>query len=254
MRETLKGAALQAPSSDTGLMKTVAMVTMLVDHVGVVFFPSVTELRVIGRIAFPLFAWCAVVGSLHTRSWRRYALRLLLWGLVSQPAYMLGLNHRWDELNVMFTLLLGTLGIAGMREKKWGSGVWAPLLCVAAGALVQMDYGWKGVLLIQLMYLSRHRRGALSALMLPFCLYWGAASRGVDSLFGLPLRFPGSASALASLNGLFTAFLKLQALALLSLPLMLRRGDSGLRVPKWLAYGWYPGHLLILYAIAQASG
>ncbi|NLD52264.1 MAG: fimbrial assembly protein, partial [Clostridiales bacterium] len=105
-------------NADAGFIRVVAMVTMLIDHTGVVFFPGVLELRVIGRIAFPLFCWGIVTGFERTGNWPRYALRLLLMGLVAQPFYMLALNHRLHEFNVMATLLLGLLAIAGIREKR----------------------------------------------------------------------------------------------------------------------------------------
>ena len=52
----------------TGTIKLIAIICMIVDHIGVAFFPQHTEFRMIGRIAFPLYAWCLVVGSEHTRS------------------------------------------------------------------------------------------------------------------------------------------------------------------------------------------
>ncbi len=241
----------RAPSSDTGFMKAVAMGTMLVDHVGVIFFPAITELRVVGRIAFPLFAWCAVVGTRYTRSLWRYAARMLVLGLVAQPFYMLALGHSLDEMNVLCTLLLGIAGIAGMKKRRYLSQWWAPVLCVMAGAIVKMDYGWRGVLLMQLMYLARTDRAALAAMMTPFCLFWGTASVRVDSLMGLPLRIPAGWGFLTKLESLLSPFLKLQALALGSLPFMLWDRRTGWRVPKWLAYAWYPGHLALLYVAAR---
>ena len=60
--------ALQAPNQDHGLLQLAAMVTMVIDHIGVVFFPGLKILRVIGRIAFPLFCWGIAVGAEKTRS------------------------------------------------------------------------------------------------------------------------------------------------------------------------------------------
>jgi len=240
-------------NADAGFIRVVAMVTMLIDHTGVVFFPGVLELRVIGRIAFPLFCWGIVTGFERTGNWPRYALRLLLMGLVAQPFYMLALNHRLYEFNVMATLLLGLLAIAGIREKRWGSQVWAPLLCLALAAMQPMDYGWRGVLLIILMYLARRSASGLAALMVAFCLYWGSGSSEVVRFFGLRLKPEVQVgSPLYSVVSMLFSFMRLQALALLSLPFMLCQTNTGIKVPRWLAYGMYPGHLLLLWLLRQA--
>jgi len=242
---------LAKPNRDQSLLKLVAILTMVVDHVGVIFFPGVTLLRVIGRIAFPLFAWGVAIGAEKTRDWRRYALRLLLMAVVSQPFYMLALTHGLLEFNVMATLLLGLLAIQGVRLKWFGSQVWGPALCLILAAAFRMDYGWRGVLLILLMYFARDSRGGLAALMVAFCLYWGGGSSVFPrlepgALAGTPFeRFIGAAN---ELLGLF----RLQSLAILSLPLMLFDTRSGWRMPKWLGYAAYPGHLLLLWLLDLA--
>lgn len=239
------------PNRDQSLLKLVAILTMIVDHVGVVFFPSVTLLRVIGRIAFPLFAWGVAVGAEKTRDWRLYALRLLLMAVVSQPFYMLALSHNLMEFNVMATLLLGLLAIQGVRLKWYGSQVWGPALCLLLASAFRMDYGWRGVLLILLMYFARDSRGGLAALMVAFCLYWGGGS----SVFPRVELIQPADSPFARFNGAVNEFLglfKLQSLAILALPLMLIDTRSGYRMPKWLGYAAYPGHLLLLWLLDLA--
>ena len=230
-------------NGDAGLIKLAAMVTMLIDHTGAIFFPGVMEMRIIGRIAFPLYCFGIVMGLAHTRSWPKYALRLFLGALITQPCFMLALNHQLLELNVMFTLLLGLLSIAGMKEKRWYSHIWAPLVCLVIASLQQMDYGWKGVLLIQLMYLAQTSRGGFAALMTAFCLYWGSNSQQVRWFFGLELN---AQSAVSGSMAMALSFLRLQGLALLSLPFMIISTKTGIRIPRWLSYSFYPAHLLIL--------
>ena len=254
MAEDARARELERVNTDTGLLKTVAILTMVVDHIGAMLLRDVPELRIIGRVAFPLFAWGIVVGMVYTRNPARYAARLLLLALLSQAGYMLGLNHRWSELNVVFTLLLGMLGIWGMRWNRWGSAWWGPALCVLTASLIPMDYGWRGVLFIQLLYLARTSPGALAACMIPYCLFWGAGagSRAVTEIWGVPLVIPGESRVAASFNSLLAPFLRLQTLALLALPLMAVPTKSGIRLPRWLGYLAYPGHLMILYLIQQA--
>lgn len=238
-----------ALNRDAGLIKLVAMLTMLVDHLGVVFFWRVPELRIIGRIAFPLFCWGIVMGLEYTRSWPKYALRLLLAGIISQPFYMLALTHSWHELNVMATLLLGLLGIVGIREKWYYSQYWAPLISLCLSAAFKMDYGWSGVLLIQLMYLARGSRGGVAALMLAYCLYWGTGYSQITSIFGVNIRPAFASAELNRITDFVFSFIRLQGLAILSLPFILWKTNSGIRIPKWLSYAMYPGHLAILWLL-----
>lgn len=233
-----------AGNRDTGLLKIIAFVLMVTDHVGARIFPNVIELRILGRIAFPLYIWCMAVGASYTHDPLKYALRLLLVGLISQPCYMLGLNHTWSQWSVFFTLFLGYMGILGMQQKRYGSQYWAPLLALAVPCFVTMDYGWRGVLLVMLMYLARRNRGAIVALMVSFCLYWGSAYAPVTKVFGMELT-----------GGFFNleivkAFTRLQALAILALPLILWPKKTRAPLPKWLGYAAYPGHLIALW-IAQ---
>lgn len=236
------------PNRDQSLLKLVAIVTMVVDHVGAIFFPSILWLRVIGRIAFPLFCWGIVIGAERTRNWLRYAMRLLLLAFVTQFFYMKALNHEWYQLSVMATLLLGFLGIQGMRLKWCFSQFWAPAIALLLSAMFTMDYGWRGVLLIMLMYLAKDSRGGLAALLIAFCLYWG----GGGTMVPQPVLAWLTSSPIAPLNRAVNELLglfKMQSLAILALPLMLVQTDSGLKIPKWVSYAAYPGHLLILWLI-----
>ena len=265
-------------NTSTGLLKILALVFMFCDHAGKMCFPAVSELRLIGRLAFPLYCWCMVVGACRTRSMPRYMGRLALVGLISQPVYMVALHHPWDVPNIFLTLLLGLAGIWGLREKKWGSQLWAPVLALMGAVLLNCgtaSYGWKGVLLMLLMYACRGSRKTLAAVMIAFCLYWGSGGMSVPSAFGValtPLRR-------GTFSALILPWLQLQAMAVLALPLIiwpdevrlpvpsfLRRNDDApanltlrtrmptLRMPAWLSYSLYPGHLVLLIILEYLMG
>ncbi len=240
-------------NSDAGFIKIVAMTSMLIDHVGYVFLPYIPEMRIIGRIAMPLFCYGIMMGSIHSKNLFRYALRLLVLFLISQPFYMLALNHRISEMNVLATLLLGLIGIIGIQKRKYGSQFWLPFICLILAAAQQMDYGWRGVLLILLMYLTRNSRGGMIALMVSFCLYWGTGSSEITMLFGIrikPALAPGSF--LYPVSGMFFSFLRLQSMAILSLPFIIFSTNTEVRVPKLISYLMYPGHLLIIWLLSLA--
>lgn len=236
-----------AGNTATGLLKLLAILFMIVDHSGAAIFTNCTELRIIGRIAFPLFAWCVVVGSEYSRSIPRYALRLLLFFAVSQPFYMLALNHTILQFNIFATLFLGLMGIYGIKLKKYGSQILLPALAVLFSCFVSVDYGWRGVAFILLLYGARKTRGGLAAVMIAFCLYWGQSSSIVRSAFGVNFD---ALNTLTPYGGtLVSSVLRLQGMAVLALPLMLIPMRCGLRIPKWVAYAAYPAHLMILYLV-----
>ena len=118
-----------AGNLDTSLLKTLALLFMLIDHLGVALFGNLLEMRVLGRIALPLYAWCLIVGNVKTRHPLRYFGRLLLVAVLSQPLYMMALSHSWRHLNILFLLALATAAIQSIRLRRFGSQFWGPALC-----------------------------------------------------------------------------------------------------------------------------
>ena len=236
-------------NENTGLIKLVAIACMIVDHVGVAFFPRVYELRMIGRIAFPLFAWCLCVGAEYTRNIWKYALRLLLVGILAQPVYFWAMNHEWYTLNIFFELLIGLMTIAAVRENWKGSRYWAPVLALAAAIALPLksSYGWQGLVFILLLYSCRHRSASIAALMTAFCLYWGQGTIRLSTLLGAEL--PKEISFLPNASGLLNDVFRIQFSAILALPLMAIPMKGRLRVPKWIPYAAYPAHLLVIGVI-----
>lgn len=230
----------------TTTLKLLALVFMFCDHAGKMLLPGVPEMRIIGRIAFPIYCWCLVVGAHHTRSFPRYALRIAAVGAISQPLYMVALNHTWREPNIFLTLLLGLCALWGLRERRLLSHVWAPALALVAAVALRADYGWKGVLLIIALWSVRHTRGGVAAVMALMCLYWGTSSSAVSDFFGLSLKLLTR----APWGSVLSPFLRTQALAILALPLMLVRMPN-VRLPAWTGYAMYPGHLVLLWALEQ---
>lgn len=57
---------------DTDFLKLIAILSMLLDHIGAVFFPEHPAFRWVGRLAFPIFCYCMTVGLLYTRDIKRY--------------------------------------------------------------------------------------------------------------------------------------------------------------------------------------
>ena len=59
---------------DSFTLKMIAMLSMLADHIGAVLFPEQILFRVIGRLAFPIFAYTLVEGFFYTHDIKKYIL------------------------------------------------------------------------------------------------------------------------------------------------------------------------------------
>lgn len=177
-----------SPTHRNDTLKIIAMLTMLIDHIGAIFFPDQMLWRTIGRIAFPIFSWQLVEGFVHTSSRLRYALRLLMFACISQAPYMF-LNPDITmyplHINIMFQLFTGILLLAAMeqagasaRQMKENplhiilSLFWtavslvviiAPDLLNAWNPEFRFSYGTYGQLMFVVFYLFRHSPLALAA-------------------------------------------------------------------------------------------
>ncbi len=220
----------KAPSLSASVLKWIAIVTMLIDHTGAavvqpLFYrvqpgpladflsAAYPVMRGIGRIAFPIFCFLLVEGFSHTRSAKKYALRLLVFALLSELPFDFALANELispRHQNVYFTLLIGLLVMMGVsyfanRPVAHKAQSWLYLLCqgaIAAGGLflakyLYTDYGFKGVFLIEVLYFLRLDRrvqilfGAIAISwelygplgFLPVCFYNGKRGRQMQYFF-----------------------------------------------------------------------
>jgi hypothetical protein len=128
-------------------IKLLAVLFMAIDHIGVVLFPEIQFLRVLGRFSFPLFGWLLVQGEQHTHNVYRYALRLLGLGILSQPIYML--TFEVQRPNILFTLLLGLFCLRVARTlPQWEPFVWLGGALLATA--IDTEYGAYGIVMIAL--------------------------------------------------------------------------------------------------------
>lgn len=196
-------------------LKLLAMLAMTADHIGAVFFPEIPLLRWIGRLAMPVLCFFIGEGLRHTRSPRRYLLRLTGFALLSELPFDLAFygGIEWGHQNVYFTLALGLLALWAIQIR--GMEGWLLALTAALAAeLLGCDYGMYGVLLILL--LDRFHR---------------ARSEQLAAAALLNLAFFG---------------LQTQTLSLIALPLLwLYNGKRG-RDDRRLFYLYYPAHLCVL--------
>ena len=86
MAETLivENKVIQQKAYRNDLLKLLAFAAMLVDHIGYMYYPNVVLFRIVGRLAFPIFAYQIAVGYAHTSNLKKYIQRLTLFAILAQ--------------------------------------------------------------------------------------------------------------------------------------------------------------------------
>ncbi|MFB5673519.1 TraX family protein [Paenibacillus terreus] len=211
-------------------MHWIAMITMLIDHIGAVFHPDeLAPWRIIGRIAFPIYTFALYLGYLHTRNMKRYMFRLFVLALLSQPPFMFAFGTA--GLNVIFTLLVSLLALAGADRLK-SPGLMIPFY-VVVGALMEwsnMDYGAYGLVLV---LIFRYTRGVwmVIAHFILNLLYELWNYRYIGYMYYQPFTMVQHYSIISTVViSLFQ-----------SSPGVFRR-----TVPRWLWISFYPVHLAVI--------
>ena len=139
------------------VLHIIAMTLMLMDHLWATLLPAKEWLTCAGRVAFPIFAFMAVEGYFHTRSFKKYILRMLLFAVLSEIPFDLMYGGTWFypvHQNVLWTFLLSLLGVWLMEQVRKKGKTWMYLLvCVLVvlaglvlGTLCMVDYYGAGVL------------------------------------------------------------------------------------------------------------
>ena len=206
--EVIQAGAIQGKRGiNSAVLKNIAVVTMLIDHIGAVIMTRLLirnglyeamvnqeaytawmgqnggmygiymAMRIIGRLAFPIYCFLLVEGFQKTHNVKKYLGRMFLFALISEVPFDLAFSGKaWYPAyqNVFFTLLLGLLVIAGLHlvEQHFaGTTVGKTILRVGLNAVIiltgcvlalvlKTDYDFKGILAITVLYLFRNRKKA----------------------------------------------------------------------------------------------
>lgn len=228
-----------------------AMGLMLCDHMWAMLFPAAEWLTCLGRVAFPLFAFLLAEGYFHTRNLKRYLLRLLVWAVLSEIPFNLmyggSVLYPYHQ-NVLWTLLLSLLLMAGIDRARRrfhpvgavAAGVGLGLLGFLLGYGLMLDYYGVGVLTVLVFYFF-HKKTWPHFLGQLVCLYL----LHVELLGGFYYAIPVFG---------YEFHLVQQGLALLALvPIWLYQGRQGYHARwfRYLCYGFYPAHMLVLFLVRE---
>ena len=248
------------------MLKLVAVFTMLLDHaasgileyylqyvplnndVWELLYRINSDLRVIGRIAFPLFCFLMIHGFIHTHSRLKYAGNLLLFALLSELPFDFLFYDGIDfaHQNVFWTLLIGLFMIWALEAVNQTNikiilKYAASLPVIAAGIKMSMvlntDYAWTGVLLILGLYLFRKKKGLQCTI--PFVVFFIArVFRNVELgyySFGIQV--------------IRETFKLYWSIVISAFMILCCNEKRYIRKGKYFFYAFYPVHISILYLI-----
>lgn len=215
-------------------LKLIALVSMTIDHIGLQFFPGMPIFRILGRLAFPIFAYMIAEGCRYTRSRGRYLLSMAALAFLCQAVYFVAMGSLYMCVLVTFSLSIAVIFCMDRAQQFPNFRNTALAAAALLGALFLtdflpmllpgtdygIDYGFLGILLPLAVYMGRTQAERL--------LYTGAV------LLAMAVSFGG------------TQWFGLAAL----LPLALYSGKRGRLKMKYLFYIYYPAHLAAIYLLS----
>lgn len=243
-------------------LKIIACISMLLDHIGFVF--NIEILRIIGRIAFPIFLYLIYNGYKHTSNKLFYAIRLGAFAAISQVPFSLFTTGKifCGNGNIFVTLFICLISIwvtdimLRHRVAKWVSIM--PTLAVLSTyyfGLIHSDYGEKAIIL-SFVFLVCSGKGLGKKILMVLGFLVAVYNRFLLQWAMLPFYWilgqnPGWPT--------LSSWEAVQIFSLLALPLIFlyngKKGKWPIGNPKekWVQYGFYlfyPAHLTLLWLVA----
>jgi hypothetical protein len=128
-------------------MQLLAMVTMLIDHIGLMLGTGHDVWRVLGRVAMPIYSYGIVMGYRHTKSRKKYIIRLALIALVAEIPYMIALNQK--DIDIVGTFIFCLFVLWAMdKAKNIFLLTWIPIAGILILEVLPFEYGSYALLLI----------------------------------------------------------------------------------------------------------
>lgn len=229
------------------MLKIIAAVTMVIDHFGVIFFPKILIFRIIGRIAFPIFAYMIAEGCTYTKNKLRYFLGMFILGVLCQIVYYIFDKSLY--MGILITFSFSILIIYAMQflkntlfdnnEKAYKKIIAIIIFCViVTGVYIfttyfTIDYFFEGCMAPVFVSLFRKPKNNNSYLLTK-----------LDNKF-IHIMMLGISLIIISFK-----INSIQFYSLLSLPLLLLySGKRGKYKMKYFFYIFYPLHLGLLELI-----
>lgn len=269
------------------LLKVIAIITMLIDHTGLLLFPELRVMRTVGRIAFPIFAWLLVQGFIHTSDRKKYGFRFFCFALAAEIPYAFLNNemvYKPAHYNVMYLLLLGLILLslvekAGhlFRNHKFVLGSLLSilaLLIIGFPDMVQylnpdfaLSYGTYGLVMVLIFYWTREQPilMVVGYVLLTYIepyrtgVYYRALYISPEMSYMEAFRSYGLIWAQISdfKDGFRTLegyFFQARSMLGLLIILLFNKVYVPIRLAKYIGYTFYPLHITLLIIIRVMNG
>lgn len=234
----LRTPAEISPELNANQLKLIAVIAMVFDHWAVTFLPAGSSAWLlagaVGRLTAPIMCFFIAEGYHHTRSRRRYALRLLLGAAVSHVPHALCFGFSpwefWRATSVMWSLFLGLLALMAWERRALP----LPVRLGAVGLCCLMSYpgNWNCVAVLWVVCFGALRNAGWKK----WLAFLAVTGLYMAEFFMIESNDP--------------LWLRLAVLPAAPL-LMLYSGKRGSRRPayQWGYYLFYPLHFLALYLL-----
>ncbi len=214
-------------------LKVIAAIAMVIDHIGACLFPQLTVLRIIGRLAYPIFAFMIAEGFEHTKNRKKYLIRMVVMAVFLQLVYAVVVRSAFQCIFITFSLSIVLCMLADNAMKRNNTINWALfalaviVVCfyttvlpdILAGTGFAVDYGFFGVMLPVAVFMARTKNAKLIIFTVMLCLLWTVCGY-------------------------------IQGFALMTVPLIaMYNGERGRRRLKNFFYIFYPVHMAVIYLI-----
>ena len=236
------------------VLKIIAAVTMFIDHAGLLLFPEWEFMRIIGRLAFPLYAWCIAEGFRYTKNRKLYFLRVFLLGLACQIVYTVVDRQLYLGILIVFSLSILLMACADSFKKALRGEI-SPLNHTVSNLLGRKQ----SFSSVSDKILSGGVLAVLTAAVFALCLtvdvdygFFGILLPVFTSVFeDRPRRLVMFTATLLALSiDLTSGGFIYQFWCLLAVPILaMYNGKPGRYRMKYFFYIFYPAHLVLLYAI-----
>lgn len=216
-------------------LKIIALIAMTIDHIGARIFPEVKILRIIGRIAFPIFAYMIAEGCKYTRNRKKHLLTIFAIAIICQLVYFFAMGSLNQCILVTFSLSVALIYALDNAQSRGDIKSYVIALAAFIGVIFLTEILpviWKGT--------DFGIDYGLYGVMLPVLVF--AADKKIQKLFAAAIML-----VLLSISLGGVQWFGLMSLLLLAL----YNGERGGLKMKNLFYIYYPSHLVVIYLISM---
>lgn len=246
--DTVESRKLRFGGLSAFTLKILACVFMLIDHIGVRIFPELTLLRIIGRLAYPIFAFFIAEGCRYTKNKPKRFFTVFGLGVICEAVYILAEGEYYGNILLTFSFSILLIYALQALKKQLASGSRvgsAAALTVLIAMLLAVylivdafgvDYGFAGVIAPLCVSLFDYKEGE--------------SPEHLKKLDCLPVKLFAFTLGLLCII-LQKGLLSRRTWCLLAIPLLaLYNGKPGKKGFKYGFYLFYPLHLVVIQGIS----